>query len=145
VATIEMHANRNLRPRVVSDGSKRGIDRYFAFGHGAKPRWWDEEHPPVAGRIVGVYENCEGSSRDALVLTEDSLTVLSEAESESFRFDDVERLVLPEKEPISLSLYIHLRSGVRFEIPIYEPIGAAFDFYRFLLSAVAERRRGALL
>lgn len=141
MATIEMHANRNFRPRVLSDGSRRGIDRYFAFGHGSKPRWWDDLHPPVIGRVVGVYENCEGSARDALVITEDGLTVLRETEIVSFRFDDVARLVLPEKEPVSRSLHLHLRSGVRFEIPVYEPTGVAFDFYRFLLSAVAERRR----
>ncbi|WP_437645478.1 hypothetical protein [Sorangium sp. So ce362] len=141
MATIEMHANRNLRPRVLSDGSRRGIDRYFSFGRGPKPHWWDDEHPPVAGPIVGVYENCKGSDRDALVIAEEGLTVLCESEVKSFKFADVARLVLPVKEPVSLSLCVWLRSGARFEIPLYDPVGIAFDFYRFLLSAVGEQRR----
>jgi hypothetical protein len=141
MATIEMHANRILRPRVLSDGSKRGIDRYFAFGHGSEPCWWDDAHPPITGRVVGVYENRKGSPRDALVITEEGLTVLREVEPKSFRFGDIVRKELPMKEPLSLSLFVYLRSGARFEIPVYEPVGAAFDFYRFLLSAVGESRR----
>ena len=143
MATTEMHANRNLRPRVLSDGTRRGIDRYFAFGHGSKPHWWDDERVPVSGPIVGVYENREGSAQDALVLTEEGLSVLRGTGAESFEFYDVARVVLPRKEPIAVSLYVHLHSGARFEIPVYEPVGAAFDFYRFLSSAVAQKRREA--
>ncbi|WP_437688659.1 hypothetical protein [Sorangium sp. So ce176] len=141
MATNEMHANRNLRPRVLSDGSRRGIDRYFSFGHRARPRWWDDGHPPIPGRAIGVYENCKESSRDALVITEEGLTVLCEPEPRSFRFADVARLVLPVKDPVSLSLDVWLRSGARFEIPLYDPVGVAFDFFRFLASAVREQQR----
>ncbi|XYH97304.1 hypothetical protein ACMHYB_57700 [Sorangium sp. So ce1128] len=141
MATIEMHANRNLRPRVLSDGSRRGIDRYYSFGHGSKPQWWNDESPPVSGSIVGVYENCKNSGKDALVITERGLTVLCGSDVKSFDFADVARLVLPVKEPVSLSLCVWMHSGACFEIPLYDPVGIAFDFARFLLSAVGEHRR----
>lgn len=141
MATMKTHANRTLRPRTLSDGTRRGIERYFSFEHGQRPLWWDEVQPLVTGDIVGVYENCSGEARDAIVISDEGVTVLRGEGADYFPFDQVKRLLLPEKDPVSRSLQVHLHSGASVEIPVYEPVGAAFDFYRLLISAVAERQR----
>ena len=139
MATIEMHANRNLRPRVLSDGSRRGTERYFSFGHGVQPEWWRIADPLVKEAVVGVYENHQGSSEDALVITEGGFSVLLAGGISSIRFDDIDELMPPRKEPVPLGLCLRLRSIGEVTIPVL-PAGAAFDFYRFLLSAVGDFR-----
>ena len=132
MATVEIHANRNFRPRVLSDGSRRGTERYFSFGHNAHPRWWNMSDPPVHGAVVGVYENHEGSPEEAIVICEDGLSILRASGITSIRFDDIDELVPPRKNPVPLGLCLRLRSVGEVAIAVL-PVGAAFDFYRFLL------------
>lgn len=139
MATVEMHANRNLRPRILSDGSCRGTERYFSFGHGAQPSWWNTSDPPVGGPVVGVYENHEGSPEEAIVITEAGLNVLHASGTTSIRFDDIDELVPPRKDPVPLVLCLRLRYVGEVTIPVL-PVGATFDFYRFLLCVAGKSR-----
>ena len=127
MATIEMHANRNLRPRILSDGSRRGVDQYFSFGHGARPGWWNDADPPVKGSVVGVYENREGSPKDALVITEEGLNILRERGTTWIRFDDIDELVPPRKDPVPLGLDVRLRSAGEVDISVLAG-GGGFEF-----------------
>ncbi|TQF13569.1 hypothetical protein FJV41_23360 [Myxococcus llanfairpwllgwyngyllgogerychwyrndrobwllllantysiliogogogochensis] len=95
---------------------------------------------PLAATAFGVYENRLHARDGAIVLTEDGLAVLSGAESTQVRFDEIERVLLPSKEPISLALQVILHSGQVVEVPAFGPEGIAFDLFRFLSSAVREAR-----
>jgi len=131
MATMEMHANRNLRPRSLPDGTRRGVDNFFSFAHGSKPNWWSED-VPFAHDAFAVYENTPGSRRDAIVFTEHLLVVLYDHRSVDIPFDNIARLVPPPKEPLTSSLEVVLRSSHAARIPVNPP-EAAFDLYRFLL------------
>lgn len=136
MATVEMHANRNFRFRTMSDGSTLGTKRYFAFSHGAVPSWWGAEGISSKEPVIGVYENQAGTSTDAIMLTEDRIVILQAEGPVEIRLREIVRADPPQKEPLSLSLTAHLTSGQAIEIPLYDPPGIAFDFYRFLIYAI---------
>jgi hypothetical protein len=136
---IAMHANRNLRPRTLASGDRRGLANYFAFAHGAIPIWWNEELAPNSDRVIGVFENVESSPEDAILITEHGLTILG-AKRWSVRFDQIKTFDPPRKEPLASSVVAFLDSGEVVEIPVRNPPGAAFGFYRFLLYAVREQK-----
>jgi hypothetical protein len=138
---MEDYANRNLLSRSLKDGSKRGIEHhYYSFAHGQKPSWWNDQIP-FAGKAFAVYENNLGNCQQAIVFTEELLAILDKDGVTAARFEEFERLILPTKDPVSLSLKIVLRSGTAVELPVTTPVGIAFDMYRFLLSALNETRR----
>ncbi|MFO0592872.1 MAG: hypothetical protein U0441_35340 [Polyangiaceae bacterium] len=136
MATVEMHANRNFRFRTLSDGGTLGTKRYFAFGHGARPSWWDAEGVSFEEPVIGVYENRAGASTDAIVLTETRIAILRREGQIEIRFREIVGADPPQKKPITLSLTAHLTSGQTVEIPLYDPPGIAFGFYRFLIYAI---------
>gem|GEM_PF-4917949 len=142
MATIEMHAGRSFRLRTRSDGTRVGVVNFYAFAHGGRPSWWSEE-VPLAATAFGVYENRLHVRDGAIVLTEEALAVMSGAESTQVRFDEIERVLLPSKEPLSLTLQVILHSGQVVEVPAFGPEGIAFDLFRFLSSAVKETRARA--
>ncbi|MCP3161272.1 hypothetical protein [Myxococcus qinghaiensis] len=98
---------------------------------------------PLAATAFGVYENRLHVRDGAIVLTEEGLAVVSGAESTQVRFEEIERVHLPSKEPLSLALPVILHSGLVVEVPAFGPEGIAFDLFRFLNSAVKEARARA--
>ncbi|WP_163996799.1 hypothetical protein [Pyxidicoccus caerfyrddinensis] len=140
MVTLERYVNRTFTLKPGRDGSKIGLKQYHAFAHGSRPVWWTEE-VPFASTSFGVYENVPGQRNQALLFSEEQLAVLTSDGASYVRFADIERLVLPVKRPVSLSLSVVLRAEARFEIPAFAPVGVAFDLYRLLLRATQMVRR----
>ncbi|MFP2931419.1 hypothetical protein ACLESO_40780 [Pyxidicoccus sp. 3LG] len=139
MVTLERYVNRQFSLKILPNGSKLGLSQYFPFAHGLRPVWWTED-VPFAATTFGVYENVPGQRNQALLFSEEQLTVLSTDGSSQVRFADIESLVLPVKEPVSLSLSVVLHSGTTFEIPAFGPKGVAFDLYCLLLRATLNLR-----
>jgi hypothetical protein len=143
MAEMRMHANRVLRPRVLSSGQRRGLANYFAFTHGAYPAWWRPDAVSCAGEILGVYENQPSSAIDALVLTSEEVVILSKSGPVHVRYDAIDKIERLQKEPVSEAVVVHLYSGETISIPAYTPLGGTFTIVQFLLSAkheVSQRR-----
>jgi hypothetical protein len=78
---------------------------------------------PFAATTFGVYENVPGQRHQALLFSEEQLTVLGTDGVTCVRFADVERVVLPTKAPVSRSLSVVMRPGETLEIPAFGPRG----------------------
>lgn len=146
MAPVYLHANRNLRPRVLESGERRGLANYYAFTHGARPCWWEDGFASDAtGKVIGVFENEDSSPTDALVLTDEEVIVLARSGRWSFRYDQVRTFEPPglrRKEPIAETLLFWLEpDGRRVDLPVRNSLGAAYTFYRFLIYAVGEKKK----
>jgi hypothetical protein len=141
---IGLNANQNLRPRVLSNGERRGLSSYYAFTHGIHPSWWrDEAVSKASGDIIGVLENEDGPA-DALVITEQELIVLAPSGPWSVRYDQVKKFEPPGlhgKDPVPDHIVAFMYSGETVRVPVRYPLGVAFDFYRFLLYAVTQSKK----
>jgi len=137
MAEVRLHANRVLRRRVLSDGTRRGIEGYFAFTHGERPTWWKDEASD--GTTLGVFENVAGSEEDALVIDSAGVTVRSRPR-QRFEFADIAQLTPPPKLPIQTAIECRMRDGTTRTLPVRRRDGQLMDIYRFLLAAVGDVR-----
>ena len=136
MAEVRIHASRVLRRRFLSDGTRRGIDGYFAITHGERPLWWKED---TASGVLGVFENIAGSEEDALIIDSAGVTVRS-SPGERLAFAEIAELVPPPKQPMATVIECRMRDGTVRTLPVRPREGQIMDIYRFLLSAVGEFR-----
>lgn len=139
MATMQMHANRNLRPRQLTNGDRRGLPGYHAFSHGVVPEWWTHENDHVLGGVLGVYENHRGSPVNAIAICELGLVVLGDNQVE-IRYSDIVDIESLSKDAAVDRVFVRTRFGDRFAVPLSSPEGEAFDFKRFLLAAVSQAK-----
>jgi hypothetical protein len=133
-----MHVNRNLRPRILSNGAQRGIPNYIAFTGDHRPAWWAAFRHGYDGELLGAIENTPGSHKEAVVITSEELLVLEESGVRRLPYRDVASIARLEKEPIPEIIQLTRKSGAVFELPIRGQTGAIGDVMRFLICAVRE-------
>jgi len=138
MAEVRMHANRNLRPRVLSSGERRGIPNYVAFNDGQRPSWWAEFRYHHDGELLGVIENTTGSGREAIVVTSEEMLVLEEPVVRRLRYDDIASVGRLDKDPVSETIRVARKSGGTFELPVRGQTGAIGDVQRYLLCVARE-------
>lgn len=137
MASTQIHANRTLRRRTLASGEQRGVEGYFSLAHGEQPSWWRDVSADQAARAIGVFENLQGSNRQALIIAPDRLVVLPPGSTE-VAYREVESLEPPRKTPLPDSIRCKMRGGGVVDIPVRRREGQIMDLYRFLLSAVRE-------
>lgn len=140
---VRLHANRIFRRRILSDGSQRGLENYYAFHHKEYPEWWASIATSVSeSDILGAYEVTPGSSEGALVLTSEELIVLG-SESKRIRYDSIDTMDRIYKEPVSQEIGCNLFGGEHITIPVRNGTGAIATVMHFVLQAMSAYKRAA--
>lgn len=135
---VQMHANRNLRPRTLKSGDTRGVPNYYDFTHDQHPSWWTEQLGAEFPDAFAVYENVPQSGAQALVVTPTCVYVLGTENVPEARvkYADIVSFDRIEKDPIPEVICMRLSSGVKAELPVLGKTGAIVDWLRFLQNAV---------
>lgn len=137
------YANLVFRRRVLSKGEQRGSTQYHAAIDGLPG--WATTGFPGAGDIVGVYENVNGSPRDALLFCDDRLCVVSEDGTRIsivVEYRDIAEWLRFSKEPVAGELAVVMRDGRTVTVPIYGRQGAVGSLATFIGGAAHRARKG---
>lgn len=135
-ATVESYADRILRPHKTSSGEDRGLQNYFALNHGVRPTWWTPDLSGGAHGVIGVIENVGWPIRPSLVVTSESIVILSSEDRAEISYDKIHSFAPLTKSPVPAEIVILLDSGMEVRVPVVgRDEGAIFTVLRFLVDA----------